>query len=130
MEGGVIPGAATGYIRAIPRVEKTKAKGDERFGVDVVARALRAPLVQLADNLGRDGQAIAAEVEESENPHHGFDASSGKVIDLVRAGVIDAVKVMRVSLQNAASVASLYLTSDTAITEVAKKSAPVEGALS
>jgi len=130
MEAGVIPGAGTGYIRAIERVAKTRAKGDERFGVEVVVQALRAPLVQLAENLGHDGPAVAAEVEEGENPLHGFDATTGKVVDLVRAGVIDAVKVARVALQNAASVAALYLSSDTAITEVAKKTAPVEGALS
>jgi chaperonin GroEL len=130
MEAGVIPGAGTGYIRAIERVARTKAKGDERFGIEVVVEALRAPLNQLAENLGHDGPAIAAEVEEAENPLHGFDAASGKIIDLVRAGVIDAVKVARVALQNAASVAALYLSSDTAITEVGKKSAPVEGALS
>ncbi len=132
MEEGVIPGAGTGYIRAIAAVRETRTRGDEKFGVEVVARALRAPLVRLVDNLGLDGQAIAGEVEErgaKDEIHHGFLAQSGKIVDLVRAGVLDAVKVSRVSLQNAASVASLYLTSDTAITNVEKKSAPVEGAM-
>jgi chaperonin GroEL len=130
MEEGVVPGAGTGFVRAIPYVEEVKAKGDERFGVEVVARALRAPLVQLAENLGEDGHAICADVEEAEEWCEGYDGVKRKVTDLVKAGVIDALKVSRVALQNAASIASLYLTSDTAITEVAKKSDPVEGALS
>jgi chaperonin GroEL len=130
MESGVIPGAGTGFIRAIPKVEATRAKGDERFGVELVVQALRAPLAQLAENLGHDGPAVAAEVEEASDPHLGFDGASGKLVDLVRAGVIDPVKVARVALQNAASIAALYLCSDTAITEVAKKAEPVEGALS
>ena len=130
MEEGVVPGAGTAYVRAIPYVEETKARGDEKFGVEVVIRALRAPLIQLADNLGLDGPAICADVEEAEEWSDGFDAKSGKVTDLVRTGVIDALKVTRVALQNAASIAALYLTSDTAITEVAKKDEPVEGALS
>jgi len=130
MEDGVVPGAGTGYVRAIPYVEETKAKGDEKFGVEVVMRALRAPLIQLIDNLGLDGPAICAEVEEAEEWSEGFSAEKGKVVDLVRAGVIDSAKVMRVALHNAASIATLYLTSDTAITEVGKEGEAVEGALS
>ncbi len=130
MEEGVVPGAGTAYVRAIPYVEETKCKGDEKFGVLVVARALRAPLIQLADNLGLDGPAICADVEEAEEWSDGYDATSGKVTDLMKAGVIDALKVTRVALQNAASIATLFLTSDTVITEVAKEESPVEGALS
>ena len=87
------------------------------------------PQSQLARNAGFDGPAIVSEVLEYEDFEMGFDAKNGKVTDLLSCGVIDPVKVLRVALQNAASVAALYLTSDTTITELNKDEGAIQGAL-
>jgi chaperonin GroEL len=128
MEEGIVPGAGTAYLRVIPMVEKVNAPGDERLGVRVVVDALRAPLAQIGDNTGIDGPAIVAEVEEYKGSM-GFDAVNRKIRDLTRAGIVDAVKVLRLALENAASIAAMSLVSDTIITEVAKGKKAVEGAV-
>lgn len=127
MAEGIVPGGGTAFIRVIENVKKTRAVGDEKFGVNIVADALSEPLRQLADNVGEDGFAIVAEVEEADE-NHGFDATRSKVVDMYRAGVVDAVKVLRVALQNASSIASLYLTSDTVITDAKDEEHTAEGA--
>ncbi len=117
VEEGIVPGCATAYIRVIDAVEKTKASGDEKFGVKVVASALRAPLRQLGENAGLDGSALVAEVSDLTGSN-GYDVVNEKHVDLMKAGIVDPVKVVRVALQNAVSIASLNLVSDTLITEV------------
>ena len=129
MAEGIVPGAGTAFLQIVEKVAATRASGDARFGVQVVADALLEPTSQLASNCGHDGPAIVAEVMEYEDLEMGFDGVKGKVVDLIRAGVVDPTKVLRVALQNAASVAGLFLTSDTAITELEKDEDAVEGAL-
>lgn len=129
MDEGVVPGAGTAFIRVIPAVESVSASGDAKHGIDVVCEALRAPLGQLATNVGEDGPAIVAEVEEYEG-NEGYDALQNKVRDLAKAGIVDPVKVLRVALQNAASVASLNLVSDAVIADLPKGEEAVSGSLS
>lgn len=117
MEEGIVPGGGTAFLRVIPAVESVSAPGEERFGVDAVVAALRAPLTQLGNNVGGDGPAIVAEVEELKK-NEGYNAAAGEMTDLVKAGVVDAVKVLRVALQNAASIASLNLVSDAVIADM------------
>ncbi|HIG05862.1 MAG TPA: chaperonin GroEL [Planctomycetes bacterium] len=129
MSEGIVPGAGTAFLQISEKVAATRVSGDARFGVQVVADALLEPTAQLARNCGFDGPAIVAEVMEYEDIEMGFDGVKGKVVDLVRAGVVDPTKVLRVALQNAASVAGLYLTSDTAIADLEKDEIAVDGAL-
>ena len=123
MEEGIVPGGGTAYLRVISDVEKVSAPGDERYGVQAVVEALRAPLTQLGDNVGQEGPAIAAEVEEDCEGNEGFNAATGKITDLVKAGVVDPVKVLRVALQNAASIAGLNLVSNAVISNAPEEEA-------
>ncbi len=129
MMEGIVPGAGTAFLRIHDKVAATRVSGEARHGVAVVADALLEPTAQLARNAGFDGPAVVAEVMEYEELEMGFDTEKGKMVDLNRAGIVDPVKVLRVALQNAASVATLFLTSDTAITDLEKDETAVEGAL-
>ena len=115
VEEGILPGGGVAYLRAIPAVEAVKAKGDERIGVAIVARALEAPLRQIAENSGLDGAVVADEVKQKPQ-NHGYDARGGKYCDMVKEGIIDPTKVIRSALQNAASIAGLMLTTEVLVT--------------
>lgn len=128
MDEGFVPGGGTAFLRVLPKVASVSASGDEKLGVQVVVAALSAPLQQLANNVGADGPAIVAEVEESD-ADFGFDAINHRVVDLVKAGVIDPAKVLRVALQNAASIAALSLVSDAVIADIRKGEAAISGSL-
>ncbi|MGE3166024.1 MAG: chaperonin GroEL [Planctomycetota bacterium] len=128
MDEGVVPGGGTAFVRIADRVASMSASGDEKYGVEVVVAALSAPLQQLANNVGEDGPAIVADVEEAE-ADFGFDARAHKVHDLVKAGIIDAAKVLRVALQNAASIAALSLVSDAVVADIPKGGAAVVGSV-
>ena len=107
-----------------------RRQGDEKVGVDIVLRALSGPIKQIAENSGIDGSVVADEVsQKAENV--GFDACSGKYVDMFKAGIIDPLKVVRTALQNAASIAGLMLTTETLITDLEKddKKRMVEGAV-
>jgi len=135
VEEGILPGGGVAVIRARKALEKLRKSlsGDERVGVDIVNRAMSAPIKQIAANGGLDGSIVAQKVEESNDPHFGFNAVTGEYGDLVKAGVIVPTKVERVALQNAASIAGLLLTTDCAITEIkekkAKAAAPAGGGM-
>ncbi len=118
VEEGIVPGGGVVFIRAIKALEEArkKIKGDEKVGVDIVAKALEAPLRQISSNTGVDGSVIVEEVKELPT-NKGYDANSGKYVDMFEAGIVDPAKVSRVALQNAASVAGLLLTTETMITE-------------
>ncbi len=119
-EEGVVPGGGVALIRCLPAIEavRSKAKGDEKIGVDIIAKAVRAPLMTLGENSGLDGSVVAAEVEEAKSDNFGFNALTGEYGDMVKAGVIDPAKVTRLALQNAASIATLLLSIETMVTEV------------
>jgi chaperonin GroEL len=117
-EEGIVPGGGTTPLYCIEAAEsaRSKARGDEKIGVDIVARALRAPARQIADNAGQDGEVVVNEILES-GCKKGYNARTDVYEDLVAAGVIDPAKVTRTALQNAASVAGLLLTCDLMVTE-------------
>ena len=119
VEEGIVPGGGVALIRAIPDLveAKKKFKGDEKIGVDVVAKALEAPLRQIAENTGVDGAVIVEEVKEK-GKTTGYDASAKQYVDMFQAGIIDPTKVTRVALQNASSIAGLMLTTNVMVTEL------------
>ena len=104
---------------------KLKADNDDqRFGVEIVRKAIQTPLRQISENAGEDGAVIAGKVLEKDEYAYGFDAQSGQFKDLVKAGIIDPTKVVRTALQNAASVASLLITTEAMIAEKPEKKGP------
>ena len=119
-------------IRAIRALDKLRGgTDDEKTGVDIIRRALVAPIKQIASNSGLEGSIVAAKVAESDDPNFGYDAMAGKYCDLVKAGVIVPTKVERTALQNAASVSGLLLTTDAVVSEIPEKasSAPAGGGM-
>jgi chaperonin GroEL len=133
-EEGIIPGGGVAFIRAIPAVRDVKLRGDERHGARIIARALEAPLRQIAANTGLDGSIVVEEVKEKASTV-GFDANSQEYVDMIKEGIVDPTKVARVALQNAASIAGLMLTTETMVTDLKedkdkKKARLTEGAIS
>jgi chaperonin GroEL len=120
IEEGVVPGGGVALIRCIDAVKKLKVKGDEKTGVDIVADALKMPCYYIADNAGAVGNIVVNKVSEGQGGF-GYNADTGKYEDLIASGVIDPVKVTRIALQNAASVAGLLVTCDCVVTEKPEK---------
>jgi len=120
VEEGVVPGGGVALIRCIDAVKKLKVKGDEKTGVDIVADALKMPCYYIADNAGAVGNIVVNKVSEGQGGF-GYNADTGKYEDLIASGVIDPVKVTRIALQNAASVAGLLVTCDCVVTEKPEK---------
>ncbi|MBQ5367456.1 MAG: chaperonin GroEL [Thermoguttaceae bacterium] len=118
---GVLPGGGVALLRCKEAVEKCRkdARGDEKIGVDILMRALTAPLCQIVDNSGADGTVVVDEVSQKEGSM-GYNAATGKYEDMYEAGVIDPLKVVRAALSHAASVAGLMLTTETLVTDVKK----------
>ncbi|RCS54640.1 chaperonin GroEL [Bremerella cremea] len=122
VEEGVLPGGGVALVRAIEAVEKARssARGDEKIGVDIILRALPAPMRQIADNCGIDGNVVVDEVLQK-STNFGYDAYKGEYVDMVKAGVIDPAKVVRTALSNAASIAGLLLTTEALVTNLEKE---------
>ena len=118
VEEGILPGGGTAVLRAMKALDKVKATGDEKTGVDIVRRALVAPIKQIASNSGLEGAIVAAKVIEADDPNFGYNALTAKYGDLVKDGVIVPTKVERTALQNAASVAGLLLTTDAIVSDI------------
>jgi chaperonin GroEL len=116
VEEGIVPGGGVALIRCAPVLATLTFDDERRFGVDVIRRALEAPLRQIAQNSGAEGGIVVGTVREGTGGF-GYNGASGVYTDLVEAGVIDPTKVVRVALQNAASVASLMLTTEVLIAE-------------
>ncbi len=128
VEEGIVPGGGTALCNAIDAVEKLDLTGDERVGAQIIRRALEAPMRQIAANAGQDGSVILQNVRGNKSKSHGYNAATGEYEDLIKSGVIDPKKVVRVALQNAASVASLLLTTDALVSEMPEKEkAPAAG---
>ena len=128
VEEGILPGGGIPLLRALKALDGLKvANDDQQSGVDIVRRALRAPARQIAENAGEDGAWIVGKLLESDDYNWGFNAATGEYQDLVKAGVIDPAKVVRTALQDAASVASLLITTEALVAEVPKeeKAAPL-----
>jgi chaperonin GroEL len=122
---GILPGGGVAVLRVIPALDKVKTTGDEKIGVDIVRRALVAPIKQIAENAGLDGSIVAQKVIESKHKNFGYNALTKEYGDMIEFGVIVPTKVERVALQNGASIASLLLTTDAIVSEIPeKKEAP------
>ncbi len=123
VEEGIVPGGGVALLRASKVLVKLEAgNDDQKVGIEIVRRALQVPLRQIAENAGEDGAVIAGKVSENPSVTFGFDAQSGKYVDMVKAGIIDPTKVVRVALQDAASVAGLLVTTEAMIAELPSKS--------
>jgi chaperonin GroEL len=123
VEEGIVPGGGVALLRCLPAIEALKLEGDEQIGVDIVKRAIEAPLRALASNAGVEGSIIVQEVKRRKG-NEGYNVTTGGYEDLVKAGVVDPKKVTRTALQNAASIAGLLLTTECLITEVPEKEKP------
>jgi chaperonin GroEL len=121
VEEGIVPGGGVAYLRSQKQLDKLDVNGEERSGVLLVKRALEEPLRQIAENGGLEGSIVVNKVKESKEPNYGFNAATNEYEDLVKAGVIDPTKVSRSALQNAASVASLMLTTMAVIADKPKE---------
>lgn len=121
-EEGILPGGGVALLRCAEAVEKARsgARGDEKIGVDIVRSVLAAPLRQIVDNSGMDGSVVADEVLQKP-VNTGWDANTGKYVDMFKAGVIDPLRVVRTALENAASIAGLMLTTETLVTDLNKE---------
>jgi chaperonin GroEL len=128
VEEGILPGGGVAMLRARKALDKLKVKGDQKIGVDIIRRAVEAPIKQIAENAGADGSIIAQKVEESDEVNFGYNALTHVYEDLVKSGIIVPTKVERIALQNAASIAGLLLTTDALVSEIPeKKKAPAGG---
>ena len=126
VEEGIVAGGGTAYLNAIPAVEKLKAEveGDEKTGVDIIAKALTAPMKQIAANAGIEGAVVLAKVLESGKAGYGFDAYKEVYCDMIPAGIVDPTKVTRSALENAASVSSILLTTESLVADKPEPKVP------
>jgi chaperonin GroEL len=123
VEEGIVPGGGVAYLRCLPALDKMKLEGDMKMGVDLVKRALEEPIRQIANNAGQEGSVVTEKVR-NEKGAFGFDAAQDEYTDMIKAGIIDPTKVVRLALQNAASVASLMITTEAIVAEKPEKKAP------
>jgi len=120
VEEGIVPGGGVAYLRSLPALGKARIADDEKYGLNIVKRALEEPTRQIAVNAGFEGSIVVEKVKAGKDDY-GFDAENGKYVNMTKAGIIDPTKVARFALQNAASVASLLLTTEAMVAEKPKK---------
>jgi len=125
VEEGIVAGGGTALLFAINALDKIRTgNDDQKVGVEIIRRALQAPVRQIAENSGFDGSVVAGKLRESKDANYGFDAQTGEYVNMIKAGIIDPVKVVRTALQDAASVAGLLITTEAMIAEKPEKKAP------
>jgi chaperonin GroEL len=120
VEEGIVPGGGVAYLRTLPGLDKMNLEGDEQVGVRIVKKALEEPLKMIANNAGVEGNIVVEKVKEKKGAY-GFNAQTEQYEDMIAAGVIDPTKVTRFALQNAASVASLMLTTQCMVADKPEK---------
>ena len=127
---GIVPGGGTAYVVAAKAADKLTAtlEGDEKTGAALIAKALKAPIMQIAFNAGLEGAVILNNVYTAENNYYGFDAANDKYCDMIECGIVDPTKVCRSALENAASVASMVLTTESLIADLPEKNPPMPAA--
>ena len=122
VEEGIVPGGGTALLYSVRALDGIAvANNDQKVGIDIVRRALQSPVRQIAENAGHDGAVVAGKLLEATDTNFGFDAQTGTYVDMIKAGIIDPVKVVRTALQDAASVAGLLITTEAMIAEKPKK---------
>ena len=119
VEEGIVAGGGTAYVNAVPAVEKllAESEGDEKTGVRIIAKALTEPMRQIATNAGIDGSVVLENVKKADKVGYGFDAYSEEYVDMISAGIVDPTKVTRSALENAASIASVLLTTESLVAD-------------
>ena len=130
VEEGIVAGGGTIYVIAAKAVEALVAtlEGDEKTGAAIIAKALNSPVSQIAENAGLEGAVILDRIRNENNPTFGFDAAKGAYVDMFEAGIVDPTKVCRSALENAASVASMVLTTESLVADIPEKVAPMPAA--
>ena len=121
VEEGIVPGGGVALLRATKALEHLKLSGDEATGVNIVRRALEEPIRRIVENAGLEGSVVVEKVKAASAVSQGFDAERNEYVDMLQAGIIDPTKVERIALQNAASIASLLLTTEALITDIPEK---------
>jgi chaperonin GroEL len=125
VEEGIVPGGGVALLRAVKVLDTLKgANEDQKVGINIVRRALQAPLRQIAENAGEDGAVVVGKILDKEDYNFGYNASTGEYGNLVKAGVIDPAKVVRTALQDASSIAGLLITTEAMVAELPKKASP------
>ena len=127
---GIVPGGGTAYVVAAKAADELTStlEGDEKTGAALIAKALKAPIMQIAFNAGLEGAVILNNVYNAENSYYGFDAANDKYCDMIECGIVDPTKVCRSALENAASVASMVLTTESLIADLPEKNPPMPAA--
>jgi chaperonin GroEL len=126
VEEGIVPGGGVTLLSAQKALDKIEAEGDEKTGLTIVRRALEAPLRTIAENAGLEGSVVVEQVRNAK-AGEGLDASTGKIVDMVKKGIVDPAKVTRSTIQNAASIAGLVLTTEALVVEKKEKEKPMPG---
>ena len=122
VEEGIVPGGGVALLRAKKALENLKGENeDEQAGIDIIARAIEAPIRQIADNAGVEGAVVVGKVLESDDPNYGFNAQTGEYGDMIKMGIIDPTKVVRTALEDSSSVSGLLITTEAMIAEKPKK---------
>ena len=118
VEEGIVPGGGSALVASIPALEGLSAEDDAAIGVDIIRKALSEPLKQIASNAGVEGSVVVAEILSSKKKNWGYDARAGEFVNMLKTGIIDPLKVTRSALENAASVSSMLLTTESALAEI------------
>ena len=122
VEEGIVPGGGVTLLYAVRALEKLKVdNADQQVGIDIVRRALQTPVRQIAENAGVDGAVVSGKLLEQKDVNFGFDAQSESYRDLVKAGIIDPAKVVRIALEDAASIAGLLITTEAMVAQLPEK---------
>ena len=121
VEEGIVPGGGVMLLKAAQKIDVTGDNSDQEAGIQIVRRALQAPIRQIADNAGVEGSIVVGKVLESKSLNDGYDAQGDAYVDMVKAGIIDPAKVVRTALQDAASIAALMITTEAAVADAPKK---------
>ena len=130
VEEGIVAGGGTAYVNAIPAVEKLVAKlqGDEKTGAQIIAKALQAPIRQIAENAGVDGSVVFEKIKSSRKVGYGYNAYTEQFVEMIPAGIVDPTKVTRSALENAASISSCVLTTESLVADKPEPPAPAPAA--
>jgi chaperonin GroEL len=120
VEEGFVVGGGVAYLRSMHAIDELKLVGEEKLGADILKKALMSPAEQIANNAGTDGKVVVAEILKLKD-NHGYNAKEDKFEDLVQAGIVDPTKVSRSALQNAASAAGMFLTTEAVVTDIPSK---------
>ncbi len=128
VEEGIVPGGGVALLRSASQIKTKGENDDQNAGVNIVRRALQAPIRQIAENAGDEGSIVVGEVNSKDKASYGYNAQTGEYGDMIEMGIVDPVKVVRTALQDASSVAGLLITTEAMVAELPKKDAPMPGA--